>query len=191
MPVVAAATLGTVAIGLAVGNIELPIPVLTGQSGQFLLAHLMTLIPAVTLLYGFGRSASQTEHVALRSVRSWDSALGVCIAVTGMLAALASYLVLESELAVVLGRNLAGYVGLALLLHPLLGTQLTSGALAAIPLVLAASGWGPGGSPEPWAWLLHPADSAIAGVTAAGVVCAGAATAALWSRPPLRITAHL
>ncbi|MFE5487954.1 hypothetical protein [Streptomyces sp. NPDC056527] len=98
MPVVAAATLGTVAIGLAVGNIELPIPVLTGQSGQFLLAHLMTLIPAVTLLYGFGRGSGQTEHVALRRVRSWDSALGVCVAATGVLAALGSHLVLDSEL---------------------------------------------------------------------------------------------
>ncbi|MFG2774692.1 hypothetical protein [Streptomyces sp. NPDC048350] len=179
------------AIGLAVGNLELPVPVLTGQSGQFLLAHLMTLIPAVTLLYGMGRGASQTESVALRSVRCWDAALGVCVAAAGMLAALVSYLVLDSELAVVLGRNLAGYVGLALLLYPLLGPQLTGGTLAAIPLVLAASGWGPGGAPEPWAWLLHPADSAIAGVTAIGAVCVGAATAALWSGPPLRITAHL
>ncbi|MFE0778481.1 hypothetical protein [Streptomyces sp. NPDC058861] len=191
VPLIAAATLGTVVIGLTVGNMELPIPVLTGQSGQFLLAHLMTLIPAITLLYGIGRGTSQTEHVALRNIRSWDSGLGVCIALAGMLAALAGYLVFDSELAVVLGRNLAGYVGLALLLHPLLGPQPAGGALAAIPLVLAASGWRPGGAPEPWAWLLHPADSTIAGITAAGAVCAGAVTTALWSRPPLRITAHL
>ncbi|MFF7780440.1 hypothetical protein ACFZCG_39265 [Streptomyces tanashiensis] len=187
---VVAATAGTVVIGLVVGNVELPIPVLTGQSGQFLLAHLMTLIPAVTVLYGVGRG-SVTERVSVRNVRSWDAAYGVCVAAAGLLCALAGYLALDSDLAVVLGRNLAGYIGLALLLQPLLGSQLTGGALAAIPLVLAASGWKAGGAPEPWAWLLHPADSALAGLTALGVVCAGTAVSALWSRPPLRIFDHL
>ncbi|MFB7239802.1 MULTISPECIES: hypothetical protein [unclassified Streptomyces] len=170
--------------GLAIGNVELPIPVLTGQSGHFLLAHLMTLIPAVTLLYGVNRGCV-TERVSIRPIHAWDAVYGTCVAAAGVLCALAGYVVFDTSLAIVLGRNLAGYVGLALLLKPLLGPQLTGGALAAIPLVLAASGWSAGGVPEPWAWLLHPADSALAGGAAAAVVCVGAAVSAFWARPPL------
>lgn len=187
--IVAMSTVGTIAVGLVIGNIELPIPVLTGQSGEFLLAHLMTLIPAVTLLYGFGRGDTRTEDTAARNLRSWDATLGVLVAAVGMFVALISQLALGADLPVVLGRNLAGYVGIALLLFPFIGAQVTGAALAGIPLVLAAGGWGPTGAPESWAWLLHPADSAIAMVVALGAVCAGTATTVAWSRPPLRITA--
>ncbi|MFJ3900363.1 hypothetical protein [Streptomyces sp. NPDC090025] len=187
VPVIALATIGTVALGLLVGNLELPVPVLVGQSGQFLLAHLMTLIPAVTLLYGFGRGETRTEGIAVRDLRSWDAALGLLVAAGGMLAAVLSHVALSSDLAVILGRNVAGYVGLALLLHPVLGTRLTGATLAAIPLVLAASGWGPSGDAKSWAWLLHPADSTLAMATALGAVCVGATTTAFWTRPPLRI----
>ncbi|MFE5884823.1 hypothetical protein [Streptomyces hydrogenans] len=190
VPVLAASTTGTVLVGLVAGNVELPIPVLTGQSGQFLLAHLMTLLPAVTLLYGLGRADRQTEGVAARRVRIWDAGLGLAVATGGALTAAACYFMLDLELALVLGRNIAGYTGIALLLFPALGPPVTGGVLAAIPLVLAAGGWRPGGSPQPWAWLLHPADSALAFLAAIVLLTGGAATAALWSRPPLTIAAQ-
>ncbi|MFI8966593.1 hypothetical protein ACIGO8_31290 [Streptomyces sp. NPDC053493] len=188
VPLLALAAFGTILTGLAIGNIELPIPVLTGQSGRFLLAHLMTLIPAVTLLYGLGRADIRSTNTAVRHISAWDAALGLLTAGTGMLAAAVCYLALDSDLAVVLGRNQASYVGLALLLHPLVGTQLAAAALSAIPLVLAAGGWRPNGTPEPWAWLLHDAGSALAIAFMTGALVLGAATSITWARPPLRIS---
>ncbi|MCH0539892.1 hypothetical protein I3F58_10025 [Streptomyces sp. MUM 203J] len=185
--VVVASTVGTVALGLLIGNAELPVPALTGQSGQFLVAHLMTLVPAVTLLYGLSRGNIPSESIAARNLRYWDSALALCIAAVGVLASFLCRIALSSDLPVVLGRNLVGYLGLALLLFPLVGSQLAGAALAAVPLILAASGWGPGGTPEPWAWLLHPADSTMAMVLAISAVGIGVAMTALWSRPPFQV----
>lgn len=190
VPLLVATTIGTVVIGLVAGNIELPVPVLTGQSGQFLLAHLVTLSPAVTLLYGLGRGDGQSEGVAARSIRIWDACLGLSVAVGGALVAAACYLAADLELSVVLGRNVTGYIGLAMLLCPVLGPQFTGGVLAAVPLVLAASGWRPGGVPQPWAWLLHPADSAIASAAAVALVAIGTANAVVWSRSPLKLAGH-
>ncbi|GGT26734.1 hypothetical protein [Streptomyces purpureus] len=188
VPLIAAAILATIACGLFLGNIELPLPVLAGQSGTFLLAHLMTLMPAVTLLYGFDRANNQTESTAVRSMASWNAALGVCTAAMAILITTASHIALQSDLSIVLGRNSAGYIGIALLLYPILGPQLAGAVLAITPLALAATGWAPSGAPETWAWILHPADSVISITSAIGVIGVGAATTALWSRPPLQTT---
>ncbi|MEV7282280.1 hypothetical protein [Streptomyces sp. NPDC093111] len=176
-------------MGLGIGEIELPVPVLTGQSGHFLLAHLMTLIPAVTLLYGLGRGDERSASMAVRQIRSWDAAMGLAAAGTGALVAIICHLTLNSDLALVLGRNQAGYIGLALLLFPLLGHQLAAAALAALPLVLAAAGWRPNGTPEIWAWLLHDAGSAPAVLVTGGLLGLGSLVSMLWTHPPFRIGA--
>ncbi|WP_234334756.1 hypothetical protein [Streptomyces sp. NRRL S-118] len=176
--------------GLAIGNLELPIPVLTGQSGQFLLAHLMTLIPAATLLYGLGRGDSRATNTALRNIRHWDAALGLLTAAAGAAIAVVCYLALDSDLAVILGRNVASYVGLALLLHPFLGYQLAAAAIAAVPLVLAAGGWRPNGTPETWAWLLHDAGSALALLFMLVFLCLGAVASIARPQLPLRLRTH-
>ncbi|MFE5300691.1 hypothetical protein [Streptomyces sp. NPDC056632] len=189
LPLIAAATLGTILVGLAIGDIELPIPVLTGQSGQFLLAHLMTLIPAATLLYGLSRSDAQSTHTAARPIRSWDTALGLLTAGTGATCAVICHLMLGSDLALVIGRNQAGYIGLALLLAPLLGPQLAAATLAALPLTLAAGGWRPNGAPKPWAWLLHDPGSTPAILITLGLLGVGSLMSLGWTRSPLRLGA--
>ncbi|MFD5387754.1 hypothetical protein ACFWMG_22955, partial [Streptomyces sp. NPDC127074] len=55
VPALSASVVGTNVVGLLMGNAELPVPVLTGQSGHFLVGHLITLLPAVMLLHGMGR----------------------------------------------------------------------------------------------------------------------------------------
>ncbi|WKX72288.1 hypothetical protein [Streptomyces sp. XD-27] len=164
---------GTNALGLLMGNAELPMPVLTGRSGRFLVGHLITLLPAVMLLYGMGRGDLRAESVACRPVRASDAVLGLAVAIGGAAVAGLNYAIGSGAISLVLGRNIAAYVGLGLLLLPLLGHRLAAVVLAAVPLVCAVTGWGPGGKAEPWAWILHPADSPVASVITAVVLFAG------------------
>ncbi|MFI1394275.1 hypothetical protein [Streptomyces sp. NPDC020681] len=183
-PALTAGLVGTLAVGLLVGSSELPVPALAGQAGQFLVGHLITLVPAVLLMYGTGRGDLRAESVACRPTRRWDVALGLAVAAVGLAAATLCHLLWSSDIAVVLGRNIGGYIGMALFLHPLVGHRAAGAILAAIPLLCAAAGWGPGGQPEPWAWLLHPSDSLL-GVTLAAVTLAAGVTMALTRQQPL------
>ncbi|MFJ1997355.1 hypothetical protein [Streptomyces asiaticus] len=92
------------------------------------------------------------------------------------------------SIALVLGRNIAGYVGLALLLFPFLGHRIAAVTVAIVPLLCAAAGWRSGGRPEPWAWILYPANSLVAPLITAVIVLVGILVC-LTRRDPLR-SAH-
>ncbi|GAA0534005.1 MULTISPECIES: hypothetical protein [Streptomyces] len=177
----------TNAVGLLMGNAELPVPVLTGQSGHFLVGHLITLLPAVMLLHGMGRGDLRIESVACRPVRRWDTALGAAAAATGAGVAALCYALGADSIALVLGRNIAGYVGLALLLFPFLGHRIAAVTVAVVPLVCAAAGWRSGGRPAPWAWILYPANSLVAPLITAAIVLVGILVC-LTRQDPLRST---
>ncbi|QKV95269.1 hypothetical protein HUT19_28980 [Streptomyces sp. NA02950] len=163
----------TNALGLLMGKTELPLPVLTGQSGHFLVGHLITLLPAVMLLHGMGRGDLRTEYVACRPVRAWDAVLGAAVAATAAVMAAICYALGADNIALVLGRNIAGYIGLALLLFPMLGHRIAAVTVAFVPLLCAAAGWSSDGRPAPWAWILYPADSLVAPLITAVLVLTG------------------
>ncbi|ASQ98466.1 hypothetical protein [Streptomyces sp. 11-1-2] len=173
VPALAVSVVVTNAVGLLMGNTELPVPVLTGQSGHFLVGHLITLLPAVMLLHGMGRGDLRVESVACRPVRRWDAALGSAVAATGAGMAALCYALGAGSIALVLGRNIAGYVGLALLLFPFLGHRIAAVSVAIVPLVRAAAGWRSGGGPAPWAWILYPANSLVAPAITTAIVLVG------------------
>ncbi|MFJ4641862.1 hypothetical protein ACIP69_40795 [Streptomyces hygroscopicus] len=173
VPALSVSAVLTNAVGLLMGNAELPVPVLTGQSGHFLVGHLITLLPAMLLLHGMGRGDLRTESVACRPVRKWDTTLGLAAAATGAGMAALCYALGADSIALVLGRNIAGYVGLALLLFPFLGHRIAAVTVATVPLVCAAAGWRSGGRPAPWAWILYPANSLLAPLITAAIVLAG------------------
>ncbi|MGW4078174.1 hypothetical protein ACWELB_32630 [Streptomyces asiaticus] len=185
VPALSVSVVVTNAVGLLMGDAELPVPVLTGQSGHFLVGHLITLLPAVMLLHGMGRGDLRTEGVACRPVRRWDAALGSAVAITGAGVAALCYALGADGIALVLGRNIAGYVGLALLLFPFLGHRIAAVTVAIVPLLCAAAGWRSGGRPEPWAWILYPANSLIAPLITAAIVLVGVLVC-LTRRDPLR-----
>ncbi|MBP8535360.1 hypothetical protein [Streptomyces sp. MK37H] len=187
VPALTVSLVVTNAVGLLMGNAELPVPVLTGQSGHFLVGHLITLLPAVMLLYGMGRGDLRVESVACRPVRRWDAALGSAVAATGAGTAALCYALGADSIALVLGRNIAGYVGLALLLFPFLGHRIAAVTVAIVPLLCAAAGWRSGGRPEPWAWILYPANSLVAPLITAAIVLAGILVC-LTRQDPLRST---
>ncbi|WP_405600768.1 hypothetical protein OG741_23025 [Streptomyces sp. NBC_01410] len=172
--------------GLLFGETDLPIPVLTGQSGSFLVGHLITVLPAAMLMYGLSRTDTRMESVAVRPIPLWNTALGMSAATLTVLAALLLYLVSYKEIAVVMGRNTAGYIGFAMLVSAFLGPRIAAVITAAVPLICAATGWTAAGQPEPWAWILQPARSSSAVIAAMLVLVAGAA-ATSGRRAPIEI----
>ncbi|MFC4611517.1 hypothetical protein ACFO9E_27555 [Streptomyces maoxianensis] len=170
---IAAAVLLTIVLGILADDAELPIPVLTGQSGSFLVGHLITVAPAAMLLYGISGSDHRIESIAVRPTHNWNAVLGLAAAALAWLAAALLYAVTGNDIAVVLGRNTAGYIGVAMAVAAFTGPRLAGAATALVPLLCAATGWAQGGQPEPWAWVLHPAQSSIAIAAAAVMLILG------------------
>ncbi|MER5888304.1 hypothetical protein ABT160_31170 [Streptomyces sp. NPDC001941] len=183
-PGLLAALGGTMLLGLLIGDAELPVPALTGQSGRFLLGHLLTLTPAVVFLFGTGRGDTASESVAIRPVRRWDVALALTTAALALAAAGVVHTLAPDSIALTLGRNTTGYLGLALLLYPFLGHRLAGAAICAVPLICAGAGWAQGGQPEPWAWILYPPNSAPALTAALTILATGTIAALTWQRQP-------
>lgn len=164
--VVLGTVLATIVCGVLAGDAELPIPVLTGQSGRFLVGHLITVLPAAALMYGIARTDLHVENVAVRPMNGWNAMLGVGAAAAGIAAAGVLYAFSPNDIAVVLGRNSVGYIGIALIVASFLGARAAASITAAVPLLCAATGWEQGGQPEPWAWVLEPGNSVSALVAA-------------------------
>ncbi|MFI2214896.1 hypothetical protein [Streptomyces sp. NPDC020141] len=189
VPALAAGTAATIAVGLLVGTAQLPVPTLTGQAGQFLVGHLITLMPAVLVLFGTGRGDAPAESVASRPVRLWDVSLGAAVALAALVTAWLCHLIWPAGNAPVLGRNIAGYIGLALILLPLTGHRAAGALIAVAPLLCAGAGWAEGGRPEPWAWILHPGDSALALALALATLITGIIVTLTRRKPPWDISA--
>ncbi|MFD7030270.1 hypothetical protein ACFWAR_19745 [Streptomyces sp. NPDC059917] len=177
-----ACTLLTALAGLAIGNIELPVPVLTGQAGQFVLAQLVTVLPAVLWLSGTGRAGSPTEATAVRPVHRWDTALAAVLTAAVLAISAVVHLTISSGITVSVGRNTAVYFGIALILNPLTGHRVAAPLTAAFPLVCAAAGWRTTGGAEPWALVLHEPGSGPALAATTAVLATGCTLSAL--RPP-------
>ncbi|MGW0395842.1 hypothetical protein ACWDYJ_34225 [Streptomyces sp. NPDC003042] len=180
--VLAASTLLTALASLVIGKVELPIPVLAGQAGTFLLADLITVLPAVMWLNGTGRAATPTEATAVRPVHRWDTTLAAGLATVALAVTSAAHLLGISDIAVAVGRNTVAYLGLALILNPVVGQRVAAPLTAVFPLICAAAGWRAGGGAEPWALILHRANSLPALV--ASVALLGAGCVLSFTRPP-------
>ncbi|WP_328301526.1 hypothetical protein OG389_29685 [Streptomyces sp. NBC_00435] len=176
----AAACALTVVLGILLGDAELPIPVLTGQAGVFLAGHLLTVLPAVVLMYGQERTDHRIESTAARPVNRWNASMGAVAALAVVAATALIYLVSGSSMAIVSGRNIAAYIGIAMILAAFIGPRVSAVLTTLLPIGLANTGWAPSGAPKIWAWLLHDANSGIALASAAFALVAG--FSALWRR---------
>ncbi|EFL12750.1 hypothetical protein [Streptomyces sp. C] len=180
VPTLVAVTVVTAGAGLAFGQSRIPIPAMVGGAGNFLLAALITVIPAVIWLAFTGRARNATETVAVRAVHRRDTFLAGGCAVLTLAMAVLGHFAGAAPVALAIGRNTAFYLGLALLLVPLTGARITPPVLTAIPLVLAVGGWKSGGrGAQPWAIVLHPAASTPAFLAGVAVLIAGATFSSL------------
>ncbi|MFJ5549398.1 hypothetical protein [Streptomyces sp. NPDC093225] len=183
VPALAAVTAVTAGAGLAFGQSHIPVPAMVGGAGRFLLAALITVIPAVTWLALTGRARDATEAVAVRAVHRFDATLAAACATLALTTAVLGHVAGADPVALAIGRNTACYLGLALLLNPLTGARIAAPVLTAVPLVLAVGGWRSGGrGAQPWAVVLHPATSMPALLAGVAVLVAGATFSSL--KPP-------
>ncbi|WP_051796265.1 hypothetical protein [Streptomyces sp. NRRL S-87] len=183
VPTLAAVTAVTVGAGMAFGQSRIPVPAMVGGAGRFLLAALITVVPAVAWLASTGRARDATEAVAVRAVHRFDTALAAACATLALNMAVLGHVAGADPVALAIGRNTAFYLGLALVLNPLAGARIAAPLLTAVPLVLAVGGWRSGGrGPQPWAVVLHPATSMPALLAGVAVLVAGAAFSSL--KPP-------
>ncbi|MGK5628632.1 hypothetical protein ACSNOD_09245, partial [Streptomyces sp. URMC 123] len=67
-------------------------------------------------------------------------------------------------------------LGVALLVRRALGGAAAVAAVALLPLLCAAAGYGTAGRPYPWAWPVHPWDSTAGIALALAVFAPGAAS---------------
>ncbi|MGA4841025.1 hypothetical protein [Streptomyces sp. G45] len=154
---------------------SVPVPSLVGGlAGGLPFRYLVPLLPALLILHGQARADRLSESVAARPVRLLDS--GAAIGTVGALL-LASPVVPDS---VALARNLAGYLGFALILRWLSAPRLATAVTAFLPF--AAASLGGGAHPAWWAWPLHDGRAPLAAACAATLFAAGLA---LSLRPPL------
>ncbi|MFJ8011163.1 hypothetical protein [Streptomyces sp. NPDC096339] len=169
VPALAALTAATTFISLALGQSYLPVPALVGGAGHFLLAALLTVIPAVMWLAFTARARIPAETVSVRAVHRFDVSLAAAGATLSLSLAVLGHFLGADAVALAVGRNTAFYFGVALVLNPLTGARAGAPLLVAVPLVLAVGGWQAGGrGPQPWAIPLHDAASLPA-------LCAGLA----------------
>lgn len=167
-------TLLTTLAGLAFGSTELPLPVLTGGSGRFLVAGLITVVPAVLWLTGTGRAGPHTEATAVRPVPRWDTGLAAGLAATVVAVTLLGHWLGANSIALTVGRNTVVFLGIALVLEPLAGHRPAALLTASFPLLCAAAGWRSGGvGAEPWALILHPGNSVPALAASLALLAAG------------------
>lgn len=147
---------------------EVPVPSIVGDPGAGLpFRYLVPLLPALLTLHGRARADHLAESVAVRAVRLLDAAAAV--GAVGVLL-LASAVVPDS---VALARNLAGYLGFALILNWLSTPRLAMAVTAFVPF--AAASLGGGARPAWWAWPLHDGRAPLAAACAAALFAAGLA----------------
>ncbi|MFI5831862.1 hypothetical protein ACIA6C_32170 [Streptomyces sp. NPDC051578] len=165
----------TTLAGLAFGSTALPLPSLNGASGTFLVAGLITVVPAILWLTSTGRVGPHTEATSVRPVKRRDTALAVSLAAAVVAVTLAGHSLGADGISLAVGRNTVAFMGIALALEPLTGHRSAALLTAAVPLLCAAAGRRSGSvGAEPWALILHPGNSVPAFVASLTLLLAGA-----------------
>ncbi|GAA3164332.1 MULTISPECIES: hypothetical protein [Streptomyces] len=184
VPQVLAAVLAAVLLSALAQGEAIPVPTIIGPSGSLLFGQILGLLPTVVLLWGIERGDTVAEEVAVRPAR--PRTLALCLSYSVVLATLtlSVHALLDRPDVLSMARNSIGSLGAALVLRALAGPGIAAIAVAALPLLCAAAGRRPGGSAQPWAWPIHPADSALA-LAEAGFLLVAGCLLLLWRRRPV------
>lgn len=154
-----------------------------GPSGQLLVTQILGVLPVVLLLHGIDRGDTITEEVALHDRGRRILALCCAFALLALLLAAGIQLLWDRPEALSLARNCIGFLGTALIVRTVLGPGSAAICIAALPLACAAGGRRPGGSAQPWAWLIHEPTSYLGAGEATFLFAIGCALA-LWRKRP-------
>ncbi|MFV0129235.1 hypothetical protein ACLGI4_16255 [Streptomyces sp. HMX112] len=141
------------------------------------------MVPVCLLLHGQARGDCEAERVAVRPVRVWDAwAMAGLVLPAGAAGAVTAWA--GHPVDVPIARNLAGYLGLALLARWVAGPGAAHVVVALFPFACASFGVRPTGRPEPWARPFHAPGSVPALVLAVAPLAAGLVVA---RRDPLAV----
>lgn len=157
---------------------EVPVPsVVGGLSSGLPLRFLAPVLPVLLILYGQARADHTMEQVSARNARLFDPAFALAVVTVTLLAYTT---VVPDGFAV--ARNIAGYLGAALLLRWVSTPRLAMALVGILPFVAASLG-GHRHNPAWWAWPLHNGDEPVAAAGALTLFTLG-----LWTslHPPLR-----
>ncbi|MFI1017585.1 hypothetical protein [Streptomyces sp. NPDC020965] len=175
-PAVLASLLVVLATATLVRTSEVPVPsVVGGLTSGLPLRFLAPLLPVLLLLYGQARADRAMERVAARGVRWFDPSFAI-----GMVAIAGAVSVVVPD-GVAVTRNIAGYLGFALLARWLSTYRLAMALVSFLPFAVTSSGGH--ANPALWGWPLHDGSSAPALAVATALFLLGLAT---YLRPPLR-----
>ncbi|MFD8479994.1 hypothetical protein [Kitasatospora sp. NPDC059673] len=153
LPAVLAGTVLAVLLGSQARSIVVPVPIVVGGiSFPLPMAFLLPLIPVCLFLYGYGRADAAVERTAVRRVPLLDVA-----AVLGA-TAVAGAAGFHSATGVMVARDFAGYLGLALIVRWCAGVLTAGLVISVFPFVCASLGIR-AGVPRVWAWPFLPAGS--------------------------------
>ncbi|MFE5853428.1 hypothetical protein ACFQ61_09440 [Streptomyces sp. NPDC056500] len=159
-PAVLAALLAVGTTATLAQSSEVPVPsVIGGLTSGLPLRFLAPVLPVLLILYGQARADRTLEHVAARNVRWFDPAFATA---TVALALAASALVPDG---LAVARNLAGYLGIALLLRWASTLRVAMALISLLPFAVASLG-GHRSNPAWWAWPLHHASKPSAAAMA-------------------------
>lgn len=145
-----------------VGQSEIPMPDFTGKAGVFLAVHLLGVVPVVFLMHGL---TNRDLRMEISAARSWHvRAIAVACGMVATWWCISAVIVVTTHEhhVIALARNATGFLALAVLARAACGVHVALAAMACVPLLCAAAGWGVGGEPQPWAWPLHESASPIA-----------------------------
>lgn len=172
VPILAAMAIILVLATCLMTPLVAPVPSLVASTARGIaVAMALPVVAALPIIGAFAGGHPERELAAVRNVPSAERALAAStVTVTVTLLAI-SALLLDAPLLLAGARNLAGTVGLGLLLRPWVpsaGTALAPAAFAAATFSLASRT-----EPPLWAWLLAPPDSPSAAAIAAGLLGLG------------------
>ncbi|MDT3397302.1 hypothetical protein RKE29_11695 [Streptomyces sp. B1866] len=176
-PACLAALAACLLLAPALSSSELPLPSLfSGLSSGVPVPLVAPAVPACFLLYGLDRGPWETEASAARRVERTRVTALIAVGLAAVAVAAAESSLLDFTLGPAVARNLLGYVGVGLLVRRVSQPQYGPVAVAALPLVCALLGVGPGGRPYAWCWPLHGSGAAGAAAVAGVLYCAGLVT---------------
>lgn len=167
---------GSLAAAIVIGGEVLPLPSLAGDLlVPIMFALLLPLVPIVFRWHGIDRSGGDLDGTAVRLVAARD--LGVAATIVLVTAILVSVTSATGSWQSGPGylRNLIGFLGLAQLVTPIIGTRLAALAPVGAVVVSAFFGTGDGGLVHWWAWPVADTHSTLAFAEAALLLGTGTA----------------
>jgi hypothetical protein len=179
---IAASIVLAAALLIPAGTRSLPLPGLDGMSSLGMpLALFLPVVIAIALVYGLSAGDPWLEAVAARPLPAIDAVFSVFVAFGALAVYAAVWFVFGDAWSLYpleAGRNVVGYVGLALMGRVILGPRLAGLLPVVVAIGVALLGFHANGSPRWWAWPVADARDEFSWLAAALILVLGAVTTA-------------